>query len=292
MGMLPRHVPVLLHDHYGKIEVDASVPLWFKAWGRHFVTSYVGVTPRLAEWARRAGIPPARISVVENALDLARLRPAGVVDVRRECNLPKQAPLGIVVCGIRQEKGIDFLLEALARQRRLFHVVIVGPDADARYAAECRTLTARMGLDDRVTFLGPRSDVPAFLAGCDFALMPSRSESGPLVLIEYMAAGLPVVSTRVGATAERIAASGGQIFTRPGDVASFAAAVDELLALTSAERLARGAWGPPFVAKAFDIRDAVPVWEDIYARTVRRVSGLSGAAEDPALPRIPGAPTM
>jgi len=266
--LLPPAIPLILHDHHG-IEIDDSVPFWFRFWARRWTAAYVGVFQRLGEWARRAGLPADRIFVIENALDLTRLRPAAAVDVRGLLRLPATVPIGVVVCGIRREKGIDFLIDALARQRRAFHVLIVGPDADPEYVAVCRAQAERLGLGDRVTFLGVRSDVAAVLGGCDFALMPSRSESGPLVLIEYMAAGLPIVSVRVGGIAERIAASGGQAFTLPGDVQAFASAVDAVLALTHDERLGRGAWGPPFVAREFDIQSRLPAWDRAYAEALR-----------------------
>jgi glycosyltransferase involved in cell wall biosynthesis len=262
--LLSRNVPLLLHDHFG-IDLDASVPLWFRLWARRQLAAYVGVCENLGKWAERAGVATERIFVIENALDLRRLQTTERQDLRASLSVPPSVPIGAVVCGIRHEKGIDFLLEALAVQEHPFHAVIIGPDADPAYATACRALALRLNLKDKVTFLGVRSDVPALLRGCDFALMPSRSESGPLALIEYMAASLPFVSVRVGGIAERTAAGGGILLTPPGDLSAFGAGIHTLLGLTPKERAARGAWGPPFVAREFDIRVTLPAWERAYS---------------------------
>jgi hypothetical protein len=52
--------PILLHDHYGQIETDASVPLWFRLWGHRHVDRYVGVYGKLADWAVGGGGGPAK----------------------------------------------------------------------------------------------------------------------------------------------------------------------------------------------------------------------------------------
>jgi len=265
LGFVGRGVPIILHDHYGKIEIDFSVPRWFRRVGRHVLNAYVGVSPRLGTWARTAGVPPAKIHVIENALDLERLRPSSRWDVRAEMDL-STAPIGILVCGIRPEKGVDLLIEAVAAQTLPMQCLIVGADTDPVYAASCRALVAQHGIADRVRFLGVRMDVPALLSGCDFALMPSRSESGPLVLIEIMAAALPFVAFEVGSISQQAARSGVPGFVTPLDVVAFARAVDTLLMLSPAARRARGAAGEQIAQAHFKIEAKLPEWLAIYRK--------------------------
>jgi glycosyltransferase involved in cell wall biosynthesis len=69
---------------------------------------------------------------------------------------------------------------------------------DEAYAKACLALRDELGLRERVLFLGSRADIVELLAGADFAVLCSKTESGPLALVEYAASGLPFVSTRVG----------------------------------------------------------------------------------------------
>ncbi len=263
-GLL-RGVPALLHDHYGRIEIDQSKPAWFRLIGRHMIAAYVGVSPLLGEWARTAGVPQQRITVIENGIDLMRLRPAerAPADLRALFSLPS-VPVGVVVCGIRPEKGVDLALEALARTAHQAALLIVGADTDPIYAEECRAQAARIGLNGRVVFAGVRTDVPVLLGGADFACMPSRSESGPLVLIEYAAAGLPLVSSRAGSIGIRLADAGVPGFVPPGDAGALAAALDDLLSLTPEARRARGEQGRRAAEALFSIQAQLPRWQALY----------------------------
>jgi glycosyltransferase involved in cell wall biosynthesis len=260
------HPPIILHDHYGSIEIDPSIPLWFRIWAKHFLHHYVGVYSKLATWAEAAGLPQEKISVIENALDLKPVCQAVPLDLRRELGLPAQVLIGIVAGGIRPEKGIDVLLEAVARCscRHLIKILVAGGDRDRAYAQACRAQSTALQLEDRVDFLGERLDFANLIKGADFALIPSRSESGPLVLIEYLAAGLPFVSTRVGAVACRVAGLGIPEFVAPGEAGSLAAALDRLVHLSPAERRARAQSGKTAALGCFDIRQQMPHWYRIY----------------------------
>ena len=264
--------PVILHDHYGSIEINASVPVWFRFAGRFFLDRYVGVYTRLGHWAEQAGVPRQRIDVIGNALDLSRLQNGKVLELHREFGLSADDRVGIVVAGIRAEKGIDLLLQALALRPLppATTFLIVGGDSDADYALHCRQLTAQLKLDGRVRFVGPRRDVPAIIGGADFALMPSRSESGPLVLIEYMAAGLPFVSTRAGDIAQKAFEAGLPGFVSAEDTGALRAALDVLLDLPPAEWRARGEMGQRLAFDIFDIRKVMPVWREVYRQTLNR----------------------
>jgi glycosyltransferase involved in cell wall biosynthesis len=262
--------PIVFHDHYGSMELDSSIPRWFRLWARHYVARYVGVSPKLATWAQDGGISPDQISVIQNALDLSRFREAPPIDLRAEFGVPTDALVGILVGNIRREKGIDILLAALARSThyRSFTILVVGGDADQEYAAACHAQSDAQGLSDCVLFVGQRPDVPNILRSADFALLPSRSESGPLVLIEYMASGLPFVAARVGGIAERVAELKIPEFVPAGDVNAFAGALDRLLRLTSDERRIRGAAGQEIALRQFDIRAMMAEWYKVYASTI------------------------
>jgi glycosyltransferase involved in cell wall biosynthesis len=266
-------VPVVFHDHYGSIEIDNSVPYWFRLWGRHHVSQYVGVYTKLADWAASAGISPQHIHVIENALDLSRFdfgsaSPASTL--RQEFAIPQEFLLGVVIGGIRPDKGVDVLLKALAqsRYRGTFKIVLIGGERDAGYAAACRDQCRMLGLDDVVIFAGQRPDAAALLPEADFAILPSRSESGPLVLIEYLSAGLPLVATKVGSVGMRICSLGVPDFVVAGDIPGLTLALDDLLRLPSHQRRTRGDIGRELARRHFDIRHAMPQWYAVYNAAV------------------------
>ena len=105
---------------------------------------------------------------------------------------------------------------------------MVGPlDQDPGYADECVTLAGRLGLADRVTFTGETDPAPWY-AAMDLLALTSVTEAQPLVALEAMAAGVPVVASDVGGCREAIGDAG--LLTRVGDPAATSAAMLRLLA--------------------------------------------------------------
>jgi glycosyltransferase involved in cell wall biosynthesis len=241
--------PIVLHDHLG-VEVHPHVPTWIRI-ARRYLAAYVGVYDQHRTWARRAGIPSERIRVIGNAFDPAKLACAP-----RE-PLAGAAPRLLFVGGLRREKAVDVLLEAMVGvSGRLY---VVGGDADPSYARACRERAARPDLVDRVVFLGQREDALALATSAELAVHPARSESGPLVIAEYAVLGVPFVATRVGGIARALEAARVGRFVDPDDVNGLATAITDALRAprepSSAER-----------ARAmFDIGNVMPRWYEVYA---------------------------
>lgn len=259
-------MPVVLHDHYGSIERDRSVPRWFRI-GHRWIDFYVGVSPRLGDWARDSGLPDSRVEVIENGLDLARLVTDRPTPIREELGLRADTRIGLIVASLRRDKGFEVAIEALSRARAAssVHLVVAGTHADVPYLESLRARAAELQVADRVHFIGPRRDVPGLLAACDFAISASHTESGPLVLVEFAHAGKPFVATEVGDIGRRLASAGVSGFCPPGDASAMAHEIDALLALSVGERELRLLQARE-VLPAFDIRTAVPRWIAIYER--------------------------
>jgi len=180
---------------------------------------------------RRLRVPARRVVHVDNGLPLP---PAAVTTgpVRRLLFV------GLLV----RRKGVHVLLDALAAgglppDVRL-RVAGDGPERDA-LEAQARTL----GLSDRVEFLGFRADVPQLLADADAFVLPSAMEQQPLVLIEAMGAGKPVVATDVGGVRDMVRDAG--LVVPPDDPAALGAALRELTTCGHA-----GTWGERAAAHA------------------------------------------
>lgn len=265
LRLVSPQIPVVFSDQYG-IHLDPSIPFWFRIWAKNYIDFYVGVYDKLAKWAADAGVPQTRIGVIDNALDISRIREADKIDVRKAFDIPEDVPVGIIVGGIRKEKAIDVLLNAihLSSTGRMAKFLVVGGDRDPIFAETCRRESERLGLNDTVIFAGERADVPNLLKGCDFAVLPSRSEGSPNALIEYMFAGLPFVATAVGGIAPRLTSFGIPEFVPPDDVHALAQAIDRLLSLSPESRRERGKMGMAVAVQHFEIGRVISQWYTVY----------------------------
>jgi glycosyltransferase involved in cell wall biosynthesis len=253
--------PIVFHHHS---IVPASIPVWFR-FGQRFIEHYVGVYDGAIAWARDAGIDTSRTSLIPNAVDLSRFAGAPHSEIRSELGIG-ESTLAVMVATVRAVKGIELLLEAIAQssRRAQIRILIAGIDAEPAYAARCRARCTELDLERTVTFLGGRKDVPSLLSAADLGLLTSHRETGPLALIEYLAAGLPIVSTRVGDIGHRLSELGVPGFVAPRDVAAFARELDAVLALAPAARRARGELGRQKLVEGWEIRNTMPRWYAIY----------------------------
>lgn len=141
--------------------------------------------------------------------------------------LPATPRLLTVASLERPYKGIDVLLEALARLRAPASLVVVG-DGSLRSGLEAQAV--RLGLGARARFVGrraPGAEVRAALADADLFVLPSRVDAFPRALVEAMAAGLPCVGSAVGDVPDLLEPDA---VVPPGEVAALADRLDGWLA--------------------------------------------------------------
>jgi glycosyltransferase involved in cell wall biosynthesis len=176
----------------------------------------------------RQGYPAERLVTVHNGVE-----PAVEVEPVRLA----EGPTVVEVARLARVKGQQTLLEAIVDVGA--SAILVGRDLEqgGAYEAELRARAERLGVDGRVVFAGYRDDVSALLAGCDVFCLPSRSEGLPLVVLEAMAHGKPVVATAVGGTPELVRDGETGLLVPPGDASALAAALRSLIA--DPERAAR-----------------------------------------------------
>lgn len=267
-------VPHVWHDH--RSDLPARPSAGRERLARMGVDAYVGVSPANCEWATDVlGLPPERVHLITNAVDLERFWAAS--PSLREGLGGLDRVLLVIVAGFRPEKDHPMLFRAVSecQTRGSFRLLVVGPQFEvfADYLAECRSLIDRLGLGEDVSMLGAREDVPTILASVDGGLLASRRESGPLALAEYMAAGLPYVVTSTGELTAQVEGSGTGFIVPPADAAAMAAAIDRLVRMPAQARRELGARGRFLAEELFDCKRAVSAVASLYAALIDRKKG-------------------
>ncbi len=157
-------------------------------------------------------------------------------------------------------KGLDTALRALAAsESRSQFLWVAGRDQTRAW----QRLAERLGVADRVRFLGARTDMPRIYAAADGLLLPTRYDAFGLVLLEAAASGLPVI-TSGSAGAASLLASAGIVIAQAGDVDGFASALDQLE--NPAERRKLGDRGRE-IALRNGWRETTDQLRALYART-------------------------
>jgi L-malate glycosyltransferase len=187
-------------------------------------------------WLIAQGYEASKIVVIPNGVDLQRFDAAVESSrVLAELGIPSDVPVVGVVSRLIRMKGLEQFLEAAVLVRARFanaRFVIVGDTNphERPYFTVLTDLARDLGLGDRVVFAGLRTDVPALLRSFSVAVMPSLNEALSNVLLESMAAGAPVVATRVGGTPEAVQDGVNGLLVPPGEPLPLANAICELLA--------------------------------------------------------------
>jgi glycosyltransferase involved in cell wall biosynthesis len=203
--------------------VEAALYLRLERLAARWCRAIVAVSrdERDAGIAARVG-RPEQYRVIPNGVDVARF------------DLPRDpVPGRVLFLGrLARQKRPDLAVQALARfDGAELQVANEGPE---RAAVE--RLAAELGVADRVRFLGYRDDVPALLSQAACLLLTSDYEGASFTVLEAMAAGVPVVATRVGGVDEALDGAG--VVVEPGDAAAVAAGLERVLGdLVAAERL-------------------------------------------------------
>jgi glycosyltransferase involved in cell wall biosynthesis len=190
------------------------------------VDAVIAVSQSLARYAKRIGIAAEKVCVVPNGVP---------------CRLtlrPREKPRGDWMLGtvalFRPRKGLEVLLHALASLKAARLPVTlraIGSFETAQYEANTKALAATLGVADRIDWRGFSSNVNAELDQLDLFVLPSLFGEGmPMVVLEAMAAGVPVLGTNVEGVPEVVRDGLEGLIVPPGDARALAAAIEQFIA--------------------------------------------------------------
>jgi glycosyltransferase involved in cell wall biosynthesis len=190
----------------------------------------IAVCGPFAERLARRGIPRDRIRIQHNSVNpYEQPSPEAVARVREALGI-KDEPVLLCVGRLSHEKGHAELLEAVAihtrRTTATFRVVFAGdgPERERLIAS-----AARLGIEPRVVIAGHQSDIRPYYALATALVLPSHTEGSPNVVLEAMAAAVPVAATRVGGVPEILEHDRTGLIVPPRNPAAMADAIDRLL---------------------------------------------------------------
>ena len=276
-------VPLVITEHTEAVWRDRGARLvtrWFCRRASRVIAVSDAVKRRLV---KQDDIPPGKIVVLPNAVPANPDSGSGTPPLRDEL---RDRPLVGVLARLQPEKGVATFLKAGA------HVAKVVPQAcfivvgDGPLRTELEVLVRRLCIDQNVSFLGFRSDPRALIELLDVLVVPSLTEGAPLVVLEAMAAGVPLVASAVGGIPDQIRHEGEGLLVPPGDPEALG---DAVLKLLRDPGLARrmGASGCRKSASVFSHATMVARTEEVY-RAALGPSPASGATlKEPGTRSLP-----
>ena len=203
-------------------------------------TRVVCVSDMVRQTARqRYGLPDDRLVTLFNAIDPARFDPAGHPHagtlVRDIFGIGPDKVVALIIAQDFRRKGVGPAIEAIARNAdpRLVLLDVGKPDA-----APYRAMAAKLGVADRVIFVGPTTDTYAFYQAVDFFLLPTWHDPCSLVVLEALAMGLPTITTAQNG-AHEIVEEGvhGYTLANPDDAQAMDRAVAAMLDAPTLQRM-------------------------------------------------------
>jgi len=264
-------VPVVVHTFHGHVlhgyfsPTRTAVFRWLEGRLASLADALVVVSETVRAELVELGVAPAeKIRVIPLGLDLAHLGgelPRGAL--RREIGIGETTPLVGMVGRLVPIKDVPTFLKAARLVRdagREVRFALVG-DGEERLALESQC--TRLGLDDVVTFVGWRRDLAAVYGDLDVVVNASRNEGTPVALIEALAAGRPVVATRVGGTPDLLGEDERGRLVPAGSPEALAAAILETLDQSEAARR-RALAGRDHVVARHSVARLVRDVDDLY----------------------------
>jgi glycosyltransferase involved in cell wall biosynthesis len=266
-------IPVILTEH-AKYSISRSNKLQEACRGAaKTVSCFTAVSKDLKDYfVKEINIPEESIRVIPNGVDIFRFAPGPRNGVLRDL-LPDEfsGKVLISVGRLTEAKDQSTLLstiEILKKQGRNIYLIMVG---DGEMRASLEEEIAQKELIHCVHLAGSRSDVPELLRGADAFVLSSKREGLPMSILEAMAAGLPVIATKVGGIPEVVKDGENGVLVPPQDQNSLANAICRVLDDSKfAAKLGRGA--RISIEENYSIKNITEAYSELYLSVIQRKS--------------------
>ena len=179
---------------------------WFKRFDQWMYNKYNAIIC-ISDQAKNALINHVRrntaniIIIINNGVDVNRFaKPIADISSRKDYMIS-------MIAAFRKEKDHESLLRAMSRLPKNYRLQLAGRDFDERVAG-LKKICREYGIEDRVVFLGPRSDVPELLEKSDVVVLSSHWEAFGLAAVEAMASGRPLIASDVGGLRDVVGGAG------------------------------------------------------------------------------------
>ena len=226
----------------------------------------------VADSLTKQGVVPAeRVCVIPNGLVLDKfvVTNSNKQEVRRDLGVAEEDFLWLAVGRLEEPKDYPNLLQA-------FRIVVNKYEAQL-YVAGQGSLTEdlerqaiKLGISDRVVFLGLRRDIPQLLQAADGFVLSSAWEGLPNTVMEAMAAAKPVVATSVGGVPELVQEGKTGYIVPPRNPEALALAMEKMMALSHEERCEMGKAGREHIEANYSLDRVVDQWEKLYMELLQK----------------------
>lgn len=240
------------------------------------VSALTAVTQEVAERHRKYLAWTRSISITPNGVPDIPCNSDERKRIREELRISSETFVFLAVGNARPEKGFEDLLEASALLReslpdRPFVVLVAGTISSSPYCQKLLKIQEERSLNKQVRFMGYRDDVFALYSAVDALVLSSRSEGLPMVILEAMTAGLPVIATRVGGV-PRIVRSDSGLLVRPASPDKLSQAMLKILKNRSlCEKMGQNA--RKHAIQEFTLERMVSKYLEVFRMCCRKSSG-------------------
>ncbi|MGG5502302.1 glycosyltransferase [Myroides odoratimimus] len=187
---------------------------WIEKIVYSFYKKVISITPEVqSELKEKLNLPDNKLTVIENGVNIANIESAESYS-RENLGYNEDDRIILMVAGFRREKDHDTLIRCLSILPLNYKLLLVG---DGERRKELETLVEFLRLEERIKFLGVRTDVYNLMKMVDISVLSSHWEGFGLVAVEAMSAGKPVIASKVQGL-EQVVEGGGLLFTKGDEI--------------------------------------------------------------------------
>jgi glycosyltransferase involved in cell wall biosynthesis len=230
-----------------------------------YVEQFIVVSDSLKKTLiQKRGISSQRVIKIYNGIELDQYHPdAECGNLRKQWGIPDHVPLIGAIGRMVWQKGFEYLIEAVPEIMRVvpeagFLLVGDGPLKD-----KLKVKSEKLKVADRIIFTGFRGDIKDIIAAIDILVIPSLLEGFPMITLEAMAMGKPIIATRIDGIVEQISDGEEGILVPPGDPDALAKAIIRVLTDTKSGKT-MGVAGRKKVEQEFSVEKMVSETEKVY----------------------------